>query len=83
MNVYSELWALLRPVEQPSRSALLGTVTAVAPLAVTVGDTTLTRQLYLPAGTTLTQWDIGRQAVLIPCGESAFIVIFVEGGDEL
>lgn len=83
MNVYSELWALLRPVEQTSRSTLLGTVSSVAPLAITVGDTTLTRQLYLPAGTALTQWDIGRQTALIPCGESGFIVFFVEGGDEL
>ena len=81
MNVYSELWELLRPTVQPPQGALLGTVTAISPLTVTVGETALTKQLYLPVGTPLTQEDIGRQAALFPCGEDGFVVFFVEGGE--
>ena len=81
MNVYSELWALLRPTLQPPQGALLGTVTAISPLTVTVGETTLTRQLYLPAGTILTKEDVGRQAALLPCGADAFLIFFVVGGE--
>ena len=81
MSVYSELWALLRPVETAAQGALLGTVTAISPLTVTVGETTLTRQLYLPAGTTLTKEDVGRQAALLPCGEDGFLIFFVVGGE--
>lgn len=83
MNVYSELWALLRPVEAPHRRAVLGTVTAIHPLTVAVGEAVLSRELYLPAGTALNQEDIGRQAALIPCGESGWIVWFVEGGEDV
>ena len=83
MNVYSELWALLRPEEAPHRCAVLGTVTAINPLTVTVGETALCRQLYRSAGTVLTKEDIGRQAALVPCGESGWIVWFVEGGEDV
>lgn len=81
MNVYSELWALLRPTMQPQQGALLCTVTAISPLTVTVGETSLTRQLYLPAGTALTKEALGRQAALLPCGEDGFVVFFVEEGE--
>ena len=81
MNVYSELWELLRPTVQPPQGALLGTVTAISPLTVTVGETALTKQLYLPAGTALTNGDVGQQAALLPCGEDGFVVFFVEGGE--
>lgn len=81
MNVYSELWELIRPTLQPPQGALLGTVTAISPLTVTVGETSLTRQLYLPAGTALTKEDLGRQAALLPCGEDGFLIFFVVGGE--
>lgn len=79
MSVYSELWALLRPVETSSQGALLGTVSAYSPPAVTVGDTVLTQQLYWPSGTRLTEADLGRSVALLPCGENGWLIIFVEG----
>ena len=79
MSVYSELWALLRPVEAAARGALLGTLSAYSPPAVTVGETVLTQRLYWPSGTRLTEVDLGRAAALLPCGEDGWLIIFVEG----
>ena len=81
MSVYSELWALLRPVETAARGALLGTVSAYSPPAVTVGETVLTERLYWPSGTRLTEADLGRTVALFPCGENGFVIFFVEGGE--
>lgn len=80
MNVYAELWALLRPQSAPNEGALLGTVTAYRPLAVTVGDTVLTQNLFYPAGTEWRKEDVGKQAALLPCGEDGFLMLLVEGG---
>ena len=75
MNVYSELWQLLKPKERQEGGALFGTVTGVSPLRVSVGETVLTEGLYKPSGMSITVYDIGRTVALLPC-ETGFLILF-------
>lgn len=75
MNVYSELWELLKPKETQEGGALFGTVRSASPLSVSVGETVLTEGLFKPAGMSFTVYDIGRTVALIPC-ETGFLILF-------
>lgn len=75
MNVYSELWELLRPQQQSEGGALFGTVRSASPLSVSVGETVLTEGLYKPAGMSVTDEDIGAAVALLPC-ETGFLILF-------
>lgn len=75
MNVYSELWELLKPKEIQEGGALFGTVTGASPLRVSVGETVLSEGLYYPAGMSITVYDIGRTVALLPC-ETGFLILF-------
>lgn len=77
MNVYSELWQLLKPKEIQEGGALFGTVTGASPLCVSVGETVLTDGLYKPSGMSITGCDIGRTVALLPCEEGFLILFFV------
>ena len=80
MNVYSELWALLNR-EGPTRPAgLFGTLTAISPVTLTVGDTALTEGLFFPSGTRFTREDIGRTVALLVCEEGFWFLGFAGGG---
>ena len=75
MNVYSELWELLKPKEIQEGGALFGTLTGISPLTVSVGDTVLTEGLYKNARMPVRDEDIGRTVALIPC-ETGFLILF-------
>ena len=77
MNVYSELWELLRPRQTQEGGALFGTVTGASPLRVSVGETVLSEGLYKPSGMSVTQYDVGRTVALLPCEEGFLILFFV------
>lgn len=80
MNVYSELWALLRPETEERPCGLFGTVTAVDPLTVTVGGTAVTEGLYYPKGTRFYEEDIGTDVALLMCEEGFWILGRIGGG---
>lgn len=80
MNVYSELWELLRPERESAPAGLFGRVTAVSPLTVTVRGTKLTEGLFYPDGTVFLEEDIDREVALLPCEEGFWILGFVGGG---
>ena len=51
MNVYSELWALLRPEKSlDGGGALFGTLAGISPLTVRVGGCEVSEGLFRPAG---------------------------------
>ena len=78
MNVYSELWELLRPRQDADApEVLFGTLSGVSPLRVTVGDTVLSQGLYFEAGRVFRTQDIGRTVALLPCEEGFLILFFV------
>ena len=80
MNVYSELWELLRPVQADTSPVCFGTLADVAPLTVTIGDTSITKNLFYPRGTVFHEDHIGRTLALLPC-EDGFLILFqAEGG---
>ena len=80
MNVYSELWELLRPEAPDAPAGLFGTVTALSPLTVTLRGTALAGGLFYPAGTVFRQEDVGREVALLPCEEGFWMLGFVGGG---
>ena len=80
MNVYSELWELLRPERESAPAGLFGRVTAVSPLTVTVRGTKLTEGLFYPDGTVFRKEDIGREVALLLCEEGFWMLGFVGGG---
>lgn len=79
MNVYTELWELLRPKTQDGQDggALFGTLSGVSPLSVTLGDTVLTQGIFFPAGMTFRDSDVGRTVALLPCEEGFLLLFFV------
>ena len=79
MNVYSELWELLRPEREDAPAGLFGTVTALSPLTVTLRGTALTEGLFYPSGTRFREEDVGREVALLPCEEGFWILGFVGG----
>ena len=79
MNVYSELWELLRPEALDAPAGLFGTVTALSPLTVTLRGTALTEGLFYPSGTRFREEDVGREVALLPCEEGFWILGFVGG----
>lgn len=79
MSVYSELWALLRPVQSlEGGGALFGTLTGVSPLSVRVGETELSEGLYRNAALVPRAEDIGRIVALLPCTEGFLLLFFVD-----
>ena len=81
MSVYSELWRLLRPGESAPAGAVTGVVTSVNPVRCAVGESEV-GDLTLARGLGLQSRDIGREALLLPCGDSAVLVCLLEGGAE-
>jgi len=75
MNVYSELWELLRPQQTQECGALFGTVKSVSPLTIRVGETVIEQGLSHSADMSFTASDIGRSVALLPC-EAGFLVLF-------
>ena len=72
MNVYSELWALLRPEKSlDGGGALFGTLARVGGCEVSEG-------LFRPAGMSLRAEDVGRTLALLPCEEGFLLLFFVE-----
>lgn len=79
MNVYSELWALLRPEKSlDGGAALFGTLAGVSPLTVRVGGCEVSEGLFRPAGMSLRAEDVGRTLALLPCEEGFLLLFFVE-----
>lgn len=79
MNVYSELWALLRPEKSlDGGGALFGTLAGVSPLTVRVGGCEVSEGLFRPAGMSLRAEDVGRTLALLPCEEGFLLLFFVE-----
>ena len=80
MNVYSELLELLTPERKDAPAGLFGTLTAISPVTITVGDTALTEGLFFPSGTRFTREDIGRTVALLVCEEGFWFLGFAGGG---
>ena len=80
MNVYSELWELLRPQEGTGTQVCFGILTGVSPLEVTVGDTPIRQGLYYPRGTTFYKEHLGRELALLTVPDGFLILFQVEGG---
>lgn len=80
MNVYSELWALLNREGPTQPAGLFGTLTAISPVTITVGDTALTEGLFFPSGTRFDREDIGRTVALLICEEGFWFLGFAGGG---
>ena len=80
MNVYSELWELLRPQEGADTQVCFGTLTGISPLEVTVGDTPIRQGLYYPLGTVYTKEQLGRELALLSVPDGFLILFQVEGG---
>ena len=79
MNVYSELWALLKPEKNlDAPAALFGTLTGVSPLTVSAGGCEVSEGLFRPAGMSIRAEDVGRTLALIPCDEGFLLLFFVE-----
>lgn len=80
MNVYSELLELLCPPLQQSTPGLVGTVTNISPLTVTVRGVSLSEGLVYPAGMVFYPEDVGRSVALLPWEGGYFILFFTGGG---
>lgn len=80
MNVYCELLELLSPQIPQTPPGMIGTLTAIAPLTVTVRGTSLTDGLVHPAGMVFDEEDVGRSVALLPWEDGFFILFFTEGG---
>lgn len=80
MNVYSELLEILLREPEGTTGGLLGTLTAISPLTVTVRGTKLTEGLFYPAGTVFREEDVGREVALLLCEEGFWMLGFVGGG---
>lgn len=79
MNVYSELWALLRPERSlDGGGALFGTLAGVSPPAVCVGGAEVSEGLFRPSGMALREQDVGRTLALLPCEEGFLLLFFVD-----
>ena len=83
MNVYSELWELLRPVGETASPVCFGTVTGFSPREVTVGGQAVRSGLRWPRGTALTQYDLGREVALLPLSDGFLVLFQVEGGEDI
>ena len=80
MNVYSELWELLRPTQAEGTQVCFGTLTGISPLEVTVGDTPIRQGLYYPRGTAFPKEHLGRELALLALPDGFLILFQVEGG---
>ena len=80
MNVYSELWELLRPTQAEGTQVCFGPLTGISPLEVTVGDTPIRQGLYYPMGTAYTKEQLGRELALLTVPDGFLILFQVEGG---
>lgn len=80
MSVYSELLDLLTPRCQTAPPGLLGTLTCLSPLTVTVGGTALTQNLLKPRGRVFTSQDVGCRLALLPYEGGLFILGPAEEG---
>lgn len=77
-NVYSALLDMLQRPEEPS-GAIFGTLAAVSPLTIRVGDTDISQNLFYPSGTVFYPEHIGRTLALLPC-EAGFLILFQTEG---
>lgn len=80
MNVYSQLWDLLRQKKDRETPAVFGVLSAAQPPEVTLRGTRLSKGLFYPAGMTFRKEDLGREVLLLPCEQGLYLVGFVEGG---
>ena len=80
MNVYSELLDLLCPRQSHTAQVLFGTVSAVAPLRISVGGQEIRQGLAVPRGTAFTEEDLGQEVALLPLAAGFLLLCPVEGG---
>ena len=79
MNVYSELWALLKPEKSLNGGgALFAELAGVSPPALRFGETEVREGLFRPANLTLRAEDVGRTVAVLPCEEGFLLLLFVE-----
>lgn len=81
MNVYSELWDLLAPVEVQQSPVCFGTLTALDPMEVTVGETAVSRGLLWDRDRVWKETDIGAELALLPWTGGLLVLFPVKGGD--
>ena len=81
MNVYSQLWELLRPTGTEGCSVCFGQVSGIRPPAVTVAGQALSQGLVWPRGTALTEADMGREVAMLPLPDGFLVLFQVEGGN--
>lgn len=74
MNVYTELYELLRPAQSAGAELLFGTLTDAVSRTVTVEGTALRAGLWWPRGMALTAEDEGRTLALLS-GREGFLVL--------
>lgn len=78
MSVYSELLDLLTPRCQAALSGLMGTLTGLSPLTVTVEGTALSHNIFKLEGLAFTPEDLGRPLALLPYEGGIFILGAIE-----
>ena len=74
INVYQELWALLRPHETGAPTAVSGVLTSLSPLAVSVRGEVLSQGLLAAADLALEEQDLGRTVALLPMEEGLLLL---------
>ena len=80
MNVYSQLWELLRPTGAAGESAVcFGQISGIQPPAVTLAGQVVSA--LWPRGTALTEADLGREVAMLPLPEGFLVLFQVEGGN--
>ena len=79
MNVYGELWELIKPQKDLAGGGVLfGALAGVSPLTVRVGGCEVREGLFRPSGMSLRAQDIGRTLALLPCEEGFLLLFFVD-----
>ena len=79
-NIYSTLLDVLCPPEGET-GLLFGTLAAVDPLTVRVGETEVREGLLYPRGSVFYREQIGRELAMLPCEAGLLILFEVEGGE--
>lgn len=79
MNVYSQLWELLRPTGTEGCPVCFGQISGIRPPAVTLAGQAVSA--LWPRGTALTEADLGREVAMLPLPEGFLVLFQVEGGN--
>ena len=81
MNVYTELYELLRPAPDTGAEVLFGTLTHAPTRTVTVEGTAVREGIRWPEGLRVQAEDEGRTLALLSCREGFLALFYLRGGE--